>query len=214
MGTGMILDRLVPAQGRGRQRGARRACRRHPEWIERKTQISPAGTPPPHQATSDLAARPPRRALEQAGLRPEPIDYLIVSTSTADFPQPPTSTWCSTRSAPYGAACFDINVVCSGFVYALALARALVGQAARPRMPGDRADVYSRILDFTDRRTAMLFGDGAGAALVGAVPDPFGIIARELSSRGGRRRLIHVEAGGSRIPASPDPSPTAATTSR
>jgi 3-oxoacyl-[acyl-carrier-protein] synthase-3 len=102
----------------------------------------------------------------------------------------------------YGAACFDVNVVCSGFVYALALAHSLVTVRPEARVLVIGADVYSRILDFTDRRTAILFADGAGAAVVGAVPEPYGIIASDLSSRGDAHHLIRVEAGGSRRPAS------------
>jgi 3-oxoacyl-(acyl-carrier-protein) synthase III len=172
------------------------------EWIERKTQIKSRRYAAEHEATSDLAVKAAERALEQAGLGPEQIDHIIVSTSTGDFPQPPTSYLVQHGLGAYGAACFDVNVVCSGFVYALALAHSLVtvNPAARVLVIG--ADVYSRILDFTDRRTAILFADGAGAAVVGAVPETYGIIAADLASRGDAHHLIRVEAGGSRRPAS------------
>lgn len=171
------------------------------EWIERKTQIRSRCYAAPHEATSDLALKAARRALDQAGLTADQIDYLIVSTSTGDFPQPPTAHLVQYGLGAYGAACFDINVVCSGFVYALEVARGLI--AARPdaRALVIGADVYSRILDFSDRRTAILFADGAGAAVVGSVPDPYGVIATDLSGRGDAHHLIRVEAGGSRNPA-------------
>ncbi|MEU0602268.1 ketoacyl-ACP synthase III [Streptomyces sp. NPDC006393] len=172
------------------------------EWIERKTQIRSRRYAAEHEATSDLAVRAGERALTQAGLTAQQIDYIIVSTSTGDFPQPPTSYLVQHGLGAYGAACFDVNVVCSGFVYALSLAHSLVTVRPHARVLVIGADVYSRILDFTDRRTAILFADGAGAAVVGAVPKPYGIIATDLSSRGDAHHLIRVEAGGSRRPAS------------
>ncbi|MFD0069771.1 3-oxoacyl-ACP synthase III family protein, partial [Streptomyces sp. NPDC127574] len=123
-------------------------------------------------------------------------------TSTGDFPQPPTSYLVQHALGAFNAACFDVNVVCSGFVYALTLAHSLIAQRPTARALVIGADVYSRILDFTDRRTAILFADGAGAAVVAAVPEPYGIIASDLSSRGDAHHLIRVEAGGSRNPAS------------
>lgn len=172
------------------------------EWIERKTQIRSRRYAAPHEATSDLAVKAAERALAQAELTAEQIDYIIVSTSTGDFPQPPTSYLVQHGLGAYGAACFDVNVVCSGFVYALTLAHSLVTVRPDARVLVIGADVYSRILDFTDHRTAILFADGAGAAVVGAVPEPYGIIANDLTSRGDAHHLIRVEAGGSRNPAS------------
>jgi acetoacetyl-CoA synthase len=172
------------------------------QWIERKTQIRSRRYAAPHEATSDLALKAAERALEQAQLTPRQIDYLIVATSTGDFPQPPTSYLVQHALGAYGAACFDINVVCSGFVYALSLAHSLVTVRPNARVLVIGADVYSRILDFTDHRTAILFADGAGAAVVGTVPQPYGIIASDLASRGDAHHLIRVEAGGSRRPAS------------
>ncbi|WP_369033846.1 MULTISPECIES: 3-oxoacyl-ACP synthase III family protein [Streptomyces] len=172
------------------------------EWIERKTQIVSRRYASPDEATSDLAAHAANEALHQAGLTADRIDYLIVSTSTGDFPQPPTSYLVQDMVGAFNAACFDINVVCSGFVYALEVARGLT-----ERRPGSLAlvigaDLYSRILDFDDRSTAVLLGDGAGAVVVGRVPDPYGITETDLASRGDAHELIRVEAGGSRNPAS------------
>ncbi|NML53652.1 ketoacyl-ACP synthase III [Streptomyces sp. R302] len=172
------------------------------EWIERKTQIRSRRYAAPFEATSDLAVRAAENALEQAGLEPDAIDHIIVSTSTGDFPQPPTSYLVQAGLGAVNASCFDVNVVCSGFVYALELARCLVLARPDSRVLVIGADLYSRILDFDDRRTAVLFADGAGAAVVGAVPAPYGIIGIDLASRGDAHDLIRVEAGGSRNPAS------------
>ena len=173
-----------------------------PEWVTRKTMIRARRFAAPDEAASDLAAKAAASALERAGLAATALDYLLVSPSTGDSPQPPTSSIVQDRIGAERAACFDINVVCAGFVFGLALARSLVAVQPDAKVMVVASDVYSRILDFDDRRTAVLFGDGAGAAVVGAVPDGYGIVETELVSRGAARRLIRVDAGGSRLPAS------------
>jgi 3-oxoacyl-[acyl-carrier-protein] synthase-3 len=170
------------------------------EWIERKAQIRSRRYAAPAEATSDLALRAAQNALEQVDLPVDRISHIIVSTSTGDSPQPPTSYRLQHALEAYGAACFDINVVCSGFVYGLALARSLVAEKPDSCVLVVAADLYSRILDYSDRRTAVLFADGAGAVIVGAVPHPYGIVEVNLSSRGDAHHLIRVEAGGSRQP--------------
>jgi 3-oxoacyl-(acyl-carrier-protein) synthase III len=173
-----------------------------PEWIERKTKIRSRRFAAPDEATSDLAAKAAQQALEQAGIPAENLDYVVVSTSTGDHPQPPTAHLVQSALGARNAACFDINVVCSGFVYGLALARGLLALNPDAVVLVVAADVYSRILDFTDRRTAPLFADGAGAAVVTRVPEPYGIIGVSLTGQGDASRLIRVDAGGSRTPAS------------
>ncbi|TNH27650.1 ketoacyl-ACP synthase III [Micromonospora orduensis] len=172
------------------------------EWIERKTHIRSRRFAAPHEATSDLAAHAARRALDQAGTTADGIDYLIVATSTGDSPQPPTAHVVQHLIGARNAACFDINVVCSGFVYALAVARSLLTCRPGTHALVVAADVYSRILDFSDRTTAVLFGDGAGAVVLGPTPAGHGIMEVDLRGSGDARSLIHVEAGGSRLPAS------------
>lgn len=172
------------------------------DQIVRKTAIRTRRFAHAGDATSDLAARAAAGALEHAGLSADRIDYLIVATSTGDHPQPPTACLVQDRLGAYGAACFDINAVCAGFVHAVVLARALVASRPGSHALVVGADVYSRILNFDDRRTAVLFGDGAGAAVVGAVPPSRGIVDFDLASRGDAHDLIRVEAGGSRQPAS------------
>lgn len=173
-----------------------------PEWISRKTQIMSRRYAAAAEATSDLAARAAHGALEDAGLSADQVDYLIVSTSTGDSPQPPTSYLVQNRLDAWNAACFDINVVCSGFVYGLVLARSLIAVAPGAHALVIGADLYSRSLDFSDRKTAVLLGDGAGAAVVAAAPEPGSMFAYHLASRGDVNDLIRVEAGGSRLPSS------------
>ena len=173
-----------------------------PEWVSRKTLIEARRFAAPDEAASDLAANAARAALERAGVTAAEIDYVIVSTSTGDSPQPPTSNLVQHKIGATRAACFDVNAVCAGFVFALSVANGLVASNPGALVLVIASDIYSRILDFGDRRTAVLFGDGAGAAVVGAVPEGYGIIDLDLASRGEASDLIYVKGGGSRLPAS------------
>ncbi|WP_406334243.1 3-oxoacyl-ACP synthase III family protein [Streptomyces sp. NBC_00203] len=175
------------------------------EWIVRKTGIRERRRAAPHEATSDLAVVAAQRALESAGLTADQLAYVVVATSTPDHPQPATAALVQHRIGAHRAAAFDVNAVCSGFVYALKTVEKLLAGAAdgEPRhglVIG--ADIYSRILDYTDRRTAALFGDGAGATVLGPVAPGLGLRQISLVSRGDAHRLIEVTAGGSRRPPS------------
>jgi acetoacetyl-CoA synthase len=173
-----------------------------PEWIERKTLIRERRWATPREATSDLAVQAAEKAMAQAGVGADDLGYVIVSTSTGDSPLPPTACLVQDAIGAYDAACFDVNTACAGFVYGLELARSLVATRPGAHALVVAADVYSRILDLTDRRTAVLLGDGAGAAVVGAVPASYGVIDADLAARGDAHGLIWVEAGGSRVPPS------------
>ncbi|MEV1010237.1 ketoacyl-ACP synthase III [Streptomyces sp. NPDC049881] len=179
------------------------------EWITRKTGIRERRRAEEQQATSDLAAAAADRALRQAGVRPDQVAYIVLATSTPDQPQPPTASFVQHLIGASNAAAFDVNAVCSGFVYALSLVERVL--RADPESEGRYglvigADIYSRILDYSDRKTAILFGDGAGAVVLGRTPegDRSGILSTSLISRGDQHRLIGVPAGGSRLPASTD----------
>ena len=175
------------------------------EWVERKTGILSRRRAADDEASSDLALAAARSALAAAGISPRDLGVIVLATSTPDHPQPPTAALVQHRLGADRAAAFDLNAVCSGFVFALGVARDMA--AAR----GGYAlvigvDVYSRILDPADRRTAVLFGDGAGAAVLGPPSGPDagrrGIRAVRLITAGGDSDLIGVPAGGSRVPAS------------
>lgn len=198
LGTGSY----VPLQEVTNDEIAERVPGASSEWIVRRTGIAGRRYAAADEATSDLAAKAAVRALEAAELPVERIDFIIVATSTGDYPQPPTACLVQDRLGAYGAACFDLNVVCAGFVYGLAIAQSLVATRPGTHVLVVAADLYSRIQDFTDRRTSVLFGDGAGAVVVGAVPQPYGFLDFELISRGDAHDLIRVEAGGSRLPTS------------
>ena len=177
------------------------------DWIVGKTGIGQRHRAADHEATSDLAAEAARRALRQAGLTADQLSFVVVATSTPDHPQPATASIVQHLIGAGRAAAFDVNAVCSGFLYGLAVGSQLLG-AGTDRAPGYGlvvgADIYSRILDYSDRRTAVLFGDGAGAVVLGPVPAGLGVVETALIGRGDQHRLIGVRAGGSRTPASPE----------
>ena len=137
------------------------------EWIRSRTGIERRHFAAEGQTTSDMAARAAQAALKMAGLQPDDIDALIVATSTADLTFPSAATMVQERLGMTRGFAFDVQAVCAGFVYALAQANALIvsGQANRALVIG--AETFSRILDWEDRTTCVLFGDGAGAAILG-----------------------------------------------
>lgn len=171
------------------------------EWIRRKTGIHERRYAHPDEATSDLAVAAARRALEAAGTDVAELSLVVVATSTPDSPQPPTAAVVAHRlGAPARAAAFDLNAVCSGFVFALDLARRYIAGGGTALVIA--AEVYSRVVDPTDRRTAVLLGDGAGAAVLGPAPGDRGVLGARLSSYGELAGVVRVEAGGSRLPTS------------
>jgi 3-oxoacyl-(acyl-carrier-protein) synthase III len=168
-----------------------------PEWIVHKTRIHSRRYAAATEATSDLAGHAATAALEHASLSPEDIDYLVVVTSTGDFRVPPTACVLQRAINARRAACFDLNVACSGFVYGLAIARGLLSVSGRFALV-TAADVWSRYIDPADRSTAVLLGDGAGAVVLGPVPQPYGILDIDLRSVGDRYELLVAPGGGSR----------------
>lgn len=173
-----------------------------PEWIERKTMIRARRAAAPWEAASDLAIQACTHALAQAGLPAERVDHLVVATSTGDFAVPPTSCVVQSAIGATRAACLDVNVACSGFVYGLAVAQGLVALRPGTLALVVASDVWSRFTNPNDRSTSVLLGDGAGAAVVGAVAAPSGIVDVHLRGHGDAGDLLVVEAGGSRRPAS------------
>jgi 3-oxoacyl-(acyl-carrier-protein) synthase III len=195
VGTGSYLpDRAVSNDEVGAPAGVDDA------WITHKTGISSRRRAAPLEATSDLAVAAGRRALERAALTAGDLDLIVVATSTPDHPQPPTATIVQAALGAGRAVAFDLNAVCSGFVFALTTAERFLAAGARGRALVIGADVYSRILDPADRRTSVLFGDGAGAVIIGDVPDGHGVLADHLVSNGDYADLIGVPGGGSRAP--------------
>lgn len=153
------------------------------EWIVARTGIHARHFAAPEVGSSDLAVSAARHALEAAGLRADEIDLIIVATSTPDMVFPSTACLVQQKLGVHGCAAFDLQAVCSGFVYGLTVADSMIrsGSARKALVIG--AEVFSRILDFNDRGTCVLFGDGAGAVVLEASDTP-GILATDLHADG------------------------------
>jgi 3-oxoacyl-[acyl-carrier-protein] synthase III len=153
------------------------------EWIVERTGIRARHFAAPDVSSSDLAVKAARHALEAAGRQASDIDLIIVATSTPDMVFPSAACIVQNKLGIAGCPAFDVQAVCSGFVYALTVADALIktGSATRALVIG--AEVFSRILDFSDRTTCVLFGDGAGAVVLEASETP-GILASDLHADG------------------------------
>jgi 3-oxoacyl-[acyl-carrier-protein] synthase-3 len=161
------------------------------EWITTRTGIRQRHIASADEKTSDLAFEAARRALDAAGLDPSAIDLIIVATTTPDMVFPGTACILQSRLGAAGCAAFDVQAVCSGFVYALATADMYIrcGQARTALVVG--AEVFSRLLDWNDRTTCVLFGDGAGAVVLGASEAP-GILASRLHADGSQVDILSV----------------------
>ena len=161
------------------------------EWIQARTGIKTRYLAAPDQTSSDLALDASRKAISAAGIRAEDIDLIIVATSTPDFIFPSTACLLQNKLGIHGCAAFDIQAVCSGFVYALDVADKFIkgGQHRCALVVG--AEVFSRILDWSDRGTCVLFGDGAGAIVLQADTRP-GIMASRLRADGSYHNILAV----------------------
>ncbi|HQL35326.1 MAG TPA: beta-ketoacyl-ACP synthase III [Bacillota bacterium] len=172
------------------------------EWINTRTGISERRMTDENTATSDLATVAARRALENAGLSPEEIDLILVATVTPDVMFPSTACIVQDNIGAINAAAFDLEAACSGFLYGLAVAENFIKTGYYRNIMVIGAEALTKIIDFTDRNTCVLFGDGAGAAIVSEVPEGYGILSTYIGADGKGGKLLTVPAGGSRIPSS------------
>ena len=173
-------------------------------WIQERTGIRQRHIADESQASSDLALQASRRALDAAGVTAADIDLIIVATSTPDFIFPSTACLLQAKLGVKGCAAFDVQAVCSGFVYALATADSMMKNSLAKKALVVGAEVFSRILDWNDRGTAVLFGDGAGAVVLAAGDKP-GIHASVLHADGSQVGILSVPGNvcGGRIIGSP-----------
>nr|MBP6851588.1 ketoacyl-ACP synthase III [Rhodoferax sp.] len=153
------------------------------DWIVERTGIRARHFAAPNVASSDLALEAAKRALEAANILPTEIDLIIVATSTPDMVFPSTACILQHKLGAAGGAAFDVQAVCSGFVYALTIADSMIQTGAAHKALVIGSEVFSRILDFSDRTTCVLFGDGAGAVVLEASDTP-GILATDLHADG------------------------------
>jgi 3-oxoacyl-[acyl-carrier-protein] synthase-3 len=172
------------------------------EWIVQRTGIRQRHIAAEGQTTSDLATEAARRALVAADMEAGSIDLIIVATSTPDHTFPATATTVQANLGITGGAAFDVQAVCTGFVYGLTIADTFLRSGSAKRALVIGAETYSRILDWTDRTTCVLFGDGAGAAVVeatmsdGSIHDR-GVLAARLRSDGRHKSKLYVDGGPS-----------------
>lgn len=174
------------------------------QWIVERTGIRERRIAAPDQATSDLAEIACRKALGQAGIGPDEIDLIILCTVGPDRFVPPGACTLQSKLGASRAAAFDLNAACSGFLYGLGAANGFIATGKYQRVLLVGAETLSRIINYKDRNTCVLFGDGAGAAVLSPSNDNQGLLAYNLGADGAGGDLLQVPAGGSRIPASHD----------
>jgi 3-oxoacyl-[acyl-carrier-protein] synthase-3 len=170
------------------------------EWIRDRTGIRERHFAVEGQTTSDLATEAARRALETAGIAPEQVDLVVCATLTGDTPIPSTAVWMQQKLG-IAAPAFDINAACAGFSYAMSSATAFIesGQAETVLVAG--AEILSRVMNFEDRATCVLFGDGAGALVLRRSEEP-GVLGSVLGADGRAAEILIIPGGGSAKPPS------------
>ena len=171
-------------------------------WIRERTGISERRIAAPDQASSDLAYQAALRALAMAGVAADQLDHVIVATTTPDRILPSCACTLQQKLGATGSAAYDMFAACTGFVFGLGLGRALIGSGQADTVLLVGVETLSRIVDYTDRNTCVLFGDGAGAVVLKPCAPGEGLLAVDMHSDGQLGDVLEVAAGGSLLPAS------------
>ncbi len=174
------------------------------EWITTRTGIKERRIAADDEFTSDLATHAALRAMQQANVTADQIDLIIVATITADMQFPSTSCLVQAKIGAHRAAAFDIEAACSGFVYGMEIAQQFIMSRTYDTVLLIGAEKLSSIVDWKDRNTCVLFGDGAGAAVLQSRPNSHGLLTAVMGADGSKADLLFVAGGGSRCPASPE----------
>lgn len=174
------------------------------EWITTRTGIRERRIAAPEQACSDLAFSAAERALEMAQVKPADLDGVFIGTISGDMPFPATATLVQDRLGAVNAAALDVSAACSGFIYGVNLAHAMIGSGQMERVLVVGAELLSKFIDWSDRSTCVLFGDGAGAAVLEVCATGEGILSTYMKSDGSLAELLCIPAGGSRMPFTPN----------
>ncbi len=174
------------------------------EWITSRTGIKERRIAAHGQFTSHLAANAAQNALRKGSVHPEEIDLIIVATITPDMLFPATACLVQQRIGAKNAAAFDLEAACSGFIYALEIGQQFIMSQTYNTVLVIGAEKLSTIIDWEDRNTCVLFGDGAGAAILQNVPDSHGLLTVAMGADGNKSELLCMPAGGSKIPATGD----------
>jgi len=173
------------------------------EWILSRTGIRERRIAAEDEFTSDMGARAAEQAIQQAGIDPKTIDLIIVATCTPDTAFPSTACHIQNKIGATRAAAFDVGAACSGFLYALVTAEQFVASGAYDTVLVVGAEKLSSIVNWQDRNTCVLFGDGAGAVILQHRPGARGLLAFDLGADGAQTEILSVPAGGCRIPITP-----------
>lgn len=171
------------------------------EWITTRTGIKERHMAAADEATSDLAAKAALRALDQGGIKAEDVDLIIVATVTPDMPFPSTACLVQRKIGATRAAAFDIEAACSGFLYALEVGQQFIQSQKFNTVLVVGAEKLTTLVDWTDRNTCVLFGDGAGAAVLQSRPNSHGLLATHMGADGTKASVLCVPGGGSAMPA-------------
>ena len=171
------------------------------EWITTRTGIKQRRIAAAYEFTSDLAAKAAGRAMQMAGVTADQIDLIIVATITPDMPFPNTACLVQRKLGAKRAAAFDVEAACSGFIYALEIGQQFIMSRTYETVLVIGAEKLSSITDWTDRNTCVLFGDGAGAAILQNRPDAHGLLTAVMGADGEKADLLFMPGGGSRCPA-------------
>jgi len=185
------IGSFLPGQAVSNDELVRRGIATSDEWIRSRTGIRLRHLAENGETSSDLGLEASRRALSAAGLEASELDLIIVATSTPDFIFPSTACLLQSKLGNHGATAFDVQAVCSGFVYALTIADKFLHSGSHRRALVVGSEVFSRILDWSDRATCVLFGDGAGAVVLEAAENP-GILATSLHADGAYHGILSV----------------------
>ncbi|MCP5535713.1 MAG: ketoacyl-ACP synthase III [Akkermansiaceae bacterium] len=171
------------------------------EWITTRTGIKERRIAADDEFTSDLGTKAAERALQQAGIAAEDVELIIVATITPDTPTPATACYVQTKLGAHSAVAFDISAACSGFLYAMKLAKRLISDGAYKNAVIIGAEKLSSVTNWEDRNTCVLFGDGAGAAVLRRSEEAEGhILATEMGTDGRHAKLLEIKGGGSACP--------------
>jgi 3-oxoacyl-[acyl-carrier-protein] synthase-3 len=174
------------------------------EWITTRTGIKERRMAAKDEFTSDMAAKAAQRAMKMAGVTAGQIDLIIVATITPDMPFPATACFVQQKIGAKHAAAFDLEAACSGFIYGLEIGQQFIMSRTYDTVLVIGAEKLSAITDWKDRNTCVLFGDGAGAAVLQSRENSHGLLTAVMGADGGKANLLFMPAGGSRCPASKD----------
>jgi 3-oxoacyl-[acyl-carrier-protein] synthase-3 len=172
------------------------------QWIRERTGIKERRQAAPHETTSSLSVQASRKALEMAGLTPKDLDLIICSTISPDMPLPSTAAFIQRELGAPGCCAFDLAAACSGFLFGITVADQFIRNGSARYVLVIGAELLSRYLDYKDRATCVIFGDGVAAAVLGPATPPSGILASELHTEGLYADHLYILAGGTVMPAS------------